>query len=51
MRRAAERAAGRIELPLVVRELARTGKAELAPFAQSLAVLLDGTVSSASTDE
>ena len=49
MRRAAERAAGRIELPLVVRELARTGEEGQAPFAQSLAVLLDGTVSSAST--
>jgi hypothetical protein len=49
MRRAAERAAGRIELPLVVRELARSGEEGRAPFAQSLAVLLDGTVSSAST--
>ena len=45
MRRAAERAAGRIELPLVVRELARTGEEGQAPFAQSLAVLLDGNVS------
>jgi len=43
MRRAAKRAAGRIALPLVVREVARTGELGQAPFAHSLSVLVDGT--------
>jgi hypothetical protein len=43
MRRAAKRAAGRIALPLVVRQVARTGEIGQAPFAHSLSVLVDGT--------
>ena len=49
MRRAAERAAGRIDLPLVVRGLARSGEAGRAPFAQSLAALIDGNRSPTSS--